>query len=284
MKIAFRGDKVRHQEIINILISIGGNNVKMWTGNDNNFCYFVNEKGIIDACNYKKIPYGYACYTLNDFEKKFQLRIGQKATTVSNSTVTIIDYVISNDDMPYYKVSYEWGTTAVLSKASLLYKQNMENNEVRTVTLSIEKAREWYQSGDVLKELALQVYTENELNPLPKTWEEFLRKFDYRRVVERAVASILLSLPQKYCNKYAALLKLNYLMDYYRNGWTPNWKDDSQNFCIKMCNPLLSVARFRVYPQIHTECFFAFQSKEVAEEFLKNFEPLMIEAGDLIAY
>ena len=39
--------------------------------------------------------------------------------------------------------------------------------EVRTIKISLDKAREWYFSGGpILKELALQAFTQNELDPL----------------------------------------------------------------------------------------------------------------------
>ena len=45
--------------------------------------------------------------------------------------------------------------------------------EARTIRITFEKAKEWYFSGDsILKELALQAFTKNELDPL--TYQQIL--------------------------------------------------------------------------------------------------------------
>ena len=41
--------------------------------------------------------------------------------------------------------------------------------EERNVTFTLDKAKEWYKKGGELKEIALQAFTEKELNPLPKS-------------------------------------------------------------------------------------------------------------------
>ena len=285
MKIAIKGEFSRGKEVLEILESLGENIYGLYC-DSTDFYYYITDNNTINYVEYKEVDSlrkkGYTIFTLDTFNSTFSHKIGEIAMTTSSKLVTITGYNTLSDTA-YYKVKYNNGETALISEASLIFNKEIINRNVRTLEIPINQAKEWYNKGGDLKELALKVFTEKELAYLPKTWEEFLRGFDYRSVAERAVERVLSSLPHKYCNKYAALLKLNYLMDYYRKDWKPNWKDNSQNFCIKMCNPLLSVARFRVYPQIHTECFFAFQSKEVAEEFLKNFEPLMVEAGDLVA-
>ena len=47
--------------------------------------------------------------------------------------------------------------------------------EERSIKISIDKARDWYNRGGEYKELALSAFTEKEIkeNMLPNTWEEF---------------------------------------------------------------------------------------------------------------
>ena len=49
--------------------------------------------------------------------------------------------------------------------------------EERTIKISLDKAREWYNKGGELKELALSAFSEEEIKAsmLPKTWEEFCK-------------------------------------------------------------------------------------------------------------
>lgn len=46
--------------------------------------------------------------------------------------------------------------------------------EERNVKITLEKAREWYNQGGKLKELALSAFTEKEIKEivLPNSWEE----------------------------------------------------------------------------------------------------------------
>ena len=47
--------------------------------------------------------------------------------------------------------------------------------EERNVKISLDKARDWYNKGGELKELALSAFSEKEIteSALPNTWEEF---------------------------------------------------------------------------------------------------------------
>ena len=49
--------------------------------------------------------------------------------------------------------------------------------EERTIKISLEKAREWYNRGGEYKELALSAFTEKEIKEivLPNSWEEFCK-------------------------------------------------------------------------------------------------------------
>ena len=53
--------------------------------------------------------------------------------------------------------------------------------EKRNIELTIEKAREWYQKGGELREIALQAFAEIELLPLPRTWEEHMKLLANKR-------------------------------------------------------------------------------------------------------
>ena len=49
--------------------------------------------------------------------------------------------------------------------------------EERNITLTLDKAKEWYKKGGELREIALQAFSEKELNPLPRSWEEYSKKY-----------------------------------------------------------------------------------------------------------
>jgi hypothetical protein len=201
-------------------------------------------------------------YNLEEFAKTYPFKIGEEVVYnyASDFIGTVVD--IKFDDNIPYRVNIE-GTICTCGKNTLKpYKMTNPRN----ITITLEKAREWYNKGGELKEIALQAFTKEELSPLPKTWEEYIRRHgisDLRCIFNG-------NCPQK----YIALWKLEQLRDCYRQGWKPKSKECA--FVIKYAERGLDVYLYS------SQEFLSFQSKEVAEEFLKNFEPLIKEAGDLI--
>ena len=129
---------------------------------------------------------------------------------------------------------------------------------------------------------------------LPKTWEEFceyypVKKGEYFINSE----SVITETDQGYrlyrCNRnilpskeaaeqHLAQMQLHYLRDCYRQGWLPDWNDSNQyKYVIYIC-------KGRIICDITATIsrFLAFQSREIAEEFLNNFKDLIKEARDLI--
>ena len=167
--------------------------------------------------------------------------------------------------------------------------------EERTIKISLDKAKEWYKQGGELKELALSAFTENEIttSALPNTWEEFCKMYpvkDDEWYISASSNIIRMSQGKRYtfynCNilpslqsakAHLALMQLHQLRDCYRQGWVPDWKDDIIKYCI-----VLESNRCVIYKNITTCNFLSFQSMELAEKFLNNFQELIKLAGDLI--
>ena len=130
----------------------------------------------------------------------------------------------------------------------------------------------------------------------PKTWEEFceqnmIKKSEYYLdpfscILElwdnkRDISSDRNVLPNRQAAEaHLALIKLHQLRDCYRQGWKPNWEDDSTpKYCIYCVNKEQKFAIDRFYERRE---FLSFQSRKLAEEFLNNFRELILQAGDLI--
>lgn len=168
--------------------------------------------------------------------------------------------------------------------------------EDRIVTLSLDKAKEWYKKGGELKEVALQAYTKEELKKvmLPKTWDEFCENYPtgkeeyfingwseikpFYENYTRCSSVDKNSLPSYEAAKaHLALMQLHQLRDCYRQGWAPDFTDDTLKHVICLIGGIPIVTT--IYG---TSNFLSFQTKKLAEEFLNNFKELIIEAGDLI--
>ena len=168
--------------------------------------------------------------------------------------------------------------------------------EERNVKISLDKAREWYNKGGELKELALSTFSEEEIKAsvLPNTWEEFCEMYpvkckeyyiDIDSIITGTNDSLRLPnadknmLPSLEAAKaHLALIQLHQLRDCYRQDWLPDWKYENQiKWCIYFEKNI-----FVVKPIYHRSHFLSFQSEDIAEKFFNNFKGLIETAGDLI--
>lgn len=286
MKIAIQSNKQRGKEIISLLESLGGNNTSSigntlrWKGDAKNpmLYYYIDENSYVQL---GLCPENYKPYTLEEFEKEFPFKVGDLCIYSSNIlgediVVKILGMAIKNDC-----IMYEVGHKNTTVKHSHIYKEintlkpYKEMKEERNITLTLEKAKEWYKKGGDLKEVALQAYTEEELKKveLPKTWDDYLRKTCFIWSKMDQVTKL-----KEVSPRYAAQLKLEYLRDHYRQGWKPNWEDANMTkYAI-----LKDGNKTRTATAYSNSRFLSFQSREIAEEFLSNFKDLIKEVGDLI--
>lgn len=290
MKIAIQGHPTRGKEIIQILESLGGKSRGDLTGRRYCQYYFINSNGDIDL-HYRSNLSTYKLYTLEEFEKEFPFKVGDIVTIIITNTphkIVALEYYM---DRLSYKLDNGLNYN---SKILTLYK---EMKEERNITLTLNKAKEWYKKGGELKEIALQAFTEKELTKvdLPKTWEEFCGNYPIKEGESYAGDSSEIythcksngerdsELDRNMCptpksaEAHLALIQLEQLRDCYRGLFVtvtgmPVW-------CIRRRRGELIIEQ-RVWGT--NETFLSFQSKEVAEEYLKNFKPLIEKAGDLI--
>ena len=170
--------------------------------------------------------------------------------------------------------------------------------EERSIKISLERARDWYNRGGECKELALSAFSEGEIkaNMLPNTWEEFCEMHPVEEDGEEWYIDVDSNtsyvykgarnpefyknvLPSfKSANAHLALMQLHQLRDCYRQGWVPDWDDDD---IIKYCIVLES-DRYVIIRNFVSCKFLSFQSNEIAEKFFENFKDLIETAGDLI--
>jgi hypothetical protein len=281
MKIAIKANPNRGKEIISLLESLGGINDNNWKGDGNVGIYYIDENNII-RYNYK--PIDYKVYTLEEFEKEFPFKIGDEVIfSVTNGwlsgKITGLTYV---EDQLKYEVDNRIAGYCYIEPHKLsLYPMKKERN----ITLTLEKAKEWYRKGGELKEIALQAFSEKELNPLPRSWKEFAAnnaRMGYYISSDgkplMCASSGELSSPhvcpsKKSAEAHLAMIQLEQLRDCYNNnsdawGWS------------------YSIIKRNGVPELVRGCdhdtFLRFQNETIAKEFLKNFKDLIEKAGDLI--
>lgn len=118
---------------------------------------------------------------------------------------------------------------------------------------------------------------------LPKTWEEYCNITDNRNPLvpkELYIAELDSHLSPKKddIKPFFVLIKLKRLRDYYRQGWEPNWSNETRKFYISPWHN----KSYSVFISYYVPHFLTFQTEKLAEEFLNNFRELIEEAEDLI--
>lgn len=132
--------------------------------------------------------------------------------------------------------------------------------EERNVKVSLEKAREWYKSGGTLKEIALQAFTKDELEELPK-WEEI------STLVLKNTPSCMV-VPTKELRKWAVIHKLAIIAEYLNEGWRPDWTDNNKaKYYIFKDFQIKEIQIAITYSCSHGNVYF--KTKELAEKAIK---------------
>lgn len=280
MKIAIQANPSRGEEILSLLKSLGGIRDSL-QGNGKCYTYYIDKKNII---RYNNPPLDYKVYTLEEFEKEFPFKIGDK---VISAAANFIGTITKLKEGGWYYVKCDSGNLVYIFRQNLkLYK---EMKEERNVTLTLEKAKEWYNKGGELREIALQAFSKEELKPLPRNWEEFCKNnpikiseavictestivtCDYSEIrdsdCDREICPSI-----KSAEAHLAMIQLEQLRNCYNNSDAWGWS--------------YSIIKRNGIPELVRGCdhdtFLRFNNVEIATQFLKNFRDLIEKAGDLI--
>ena len=107
------------------------------------------------------------------------------------------------------------------SVETLNNNQTSNNMEKRNITVSLEEARNWYNGeNQTLRKLALQAYTEKELNE-PQSFKEVLKSLGIQsinvgmKVNGKEVSSVEIG------NELAIHIKLMFIAKYFNGTWKP---------------------------------------------------------------
>ena len=159
--------------------------------------------------------------------------------------------------------------------------------ETRTIEISLDTAKRWYEQGGELRDLAIVAFGDKMLigDRLPKTWDEYCIKHgEDGDKIKASLNTAYMTINKhifsdyKQAQAHIAKMKLHLLRDDYRIGWVLEWGNiDESKFVIEMVENEFTVENYGI-----TRHFLAFQDKKRANEFLTNFRELIEEAGDLI--
>lgn len=165
------------------------------------------------------------------------------------------------------------------------YEQKLNNMEKRNIQINLTTAKEWYKQGGNLKEIALQAFSEEELQLFPKSWQEFCeinpyinKNKDFFIPADGTVTAI----PQSYsrlamsftmpsekrAKQFVILNKLLQIRDYYNQGWEPDWSN------VKQEKYIIGYSHNKLFLDVYLNLshIFAFKTREIRDRFFENFK------------
>lgn len=172
---------------------------------------------------------------------------------------------------------------------SLLYYIN-KDNKIDSVSLENEL-------GTIIQECFEELHLPKPIKKkLPNTWEEWVEQnkrecFVYinnssdiktaTSIVNKVIDPIFdknLIRGKSRAESFLALMQLINLRDEYRQGWVPDWKNNSKTkYCIEYHEEILCTGA-------HTNVtrFLSFQSEKIRDKFYDNFKNLIEQAKEFI--
>lgn len=193
----------------------------------------------------------------------------------------------------YYRIDYSYPHTydvynkfgvTKLGHRVINFIPDMKENDKRTIQISLQQAREWYNSGnDTLKTLALSSFSKKEIDPYPRNWKEYLENHPGNLVHTVApenlgskltVYGVLLVLCQEWIHIWSQEQGLE-------KDWDPEWGSHKNNYCIDYT--VISSTLIELTVDLYNYKFhsLSFPTKELAKDFINTFKDLLEEAKGL---
>lgn len=156
----------------------------------------------------------------------------------------------------------------------------------RNIQIDLTTAKEWYKQGGDLRKIALQAFSKEELQLLPKSWEEYCKINPYLEANKefflapdgtvtniphncyRRVDFTLSMSSKKRAEQFVVLCKLIQIRDYYNQGWEQDWINDFEDKYVITTNKN-GLCRCTSW---FSNYIFAFKTKELRDEFFQNFK------------
>lgn len=151
----------------------------------------------------------------------------------------------------------------------------------KNIELTLKEAQELYGQNHVMDKMLLANFSKEELeNTLPTKWED-LKKIEGRWINSCGnIAIINLSdrdagdknvfASEKEAKSALAMAQLSQLMKVYRNGWEPDWKDNSWKYVIERYQDKINKD---TNTSLYT--YLSFPESELRDKFLENFRDLI---------
>lgn len=246
---AIRGHQTRGNEVIKVLEMLGGNNYYEYSCCQPLNLYYIDkdDDNHIKTKEYREDRKSnfYSNYTLEEFEKLYPYKIGDKVYVYDFESEVRIDDMKWNGFEIQYKVftdETEWYSAAELNKFNKHYCQSTDETE-------------WYSTDEL-----------NKVNKpyCPSSYYGCLAVMDYSTTDEANSYKYNLF----HCFQSLIICRDAYWATY---NYKPNWSDESE---IKYCI-VNTKGKIKLCVQKTTNKILAFPTEEIRDLFYENFRHLI---------
>lgn len=208
----------------------------------------------------------------------FCLEDGTKLEVVKSSCNCVGCYFFKNKDKRCKGIQHMMCSPLRREdKEFVIFKQVKDNNmeEKRNIQISLEEAKEWYNSADPFKrDLALKAYKEEEL-----------RELDYSTILDKLPEDVINKNIQKYLTYVELINVASYLNSIYPPEYCKKFKGNSQYIITLNSNNrhIIEYKGFRIYrifsifPQVYLAYFNSEEAAKRAIDILGDELKLLFE-------
>ena len=204
-----------------------------------------------------------------------------------NNKTTKTKVVLEFDHDPFIGIDFKTAQHLKQTASKIAVDETILKNrygesgvKARTLTLTLSEAQKMYKFGGTYRDLALKLFTEDELNPKPKvphTWEDYCDNFYPFEKHMHYYPHFAHGFDEDDADAFVAYGRLIRLRKAWVGDWNPNWADSNQvKYCIKWNYSKLDVFTNKSVCQPMN-----FPTEEMAREFCKCFENFLIKAKGL---
>lgn len=179
-----------------------------------------------------------------------------------------------------------------MHKTEDLKNKNMETEEIK-IQINVPEGKKLVGTK-VENGVIIPIFEDKEVE-LPNTWEGWCKKNKGKDFVyinkDSAIKTFIVAVDEvldpiqdrnaikdeSRAKAFLALMQLMNLRDEYRQGWKPDYRNDSDKYVITHYGTAITGGKFK-----HYNAILSFQSADIRDKFLKNFSGLIEQAKELI--
>ena len=281
--LAIQGHATRGNEVIELLIMMGGNNCNSYTGTNEDY-YIIDNGRICKVSHCVCVINQWTMYSLDDFLKKYPYKVGDKVNSPCRGcikTITSMEWDVYLDTITYKLNDREYTNIAQLKVVNdlPLEQKPMEEKKINQMSLAncdLDEVEIVLGDKFEMKIKNGKYYAVRKKPQYPKTYGEcsgvinkIARNLNECKDSETYMPELMY-----------AYQKLRICRDAYwkiAGDWKPDWNNIRDKHCIYVVSGELWLKECQT-----RQCTLAFPTAEMRDTFHENFKDLIEQCKELL--